>query len=270
MSRKSIVKEVTYGVFGSLLDLIIWQVFLVGASFGKTGPRGVTQAFNEADELLQKINHQTLSSTWHQLRKKRLLTYQQRKNLYSPEISDIGKKRLEESLPQYFNNRPWDKKIYLITYDIPEKYHAKRDLLRYFLIKLKCKLLQESVWLTPYNPRQLIKKFVKANNIAGMVIISDIGSDGGIGEFTIQDLLVRLYNLESLNEKYETFIQNAKKNNKSLKYLMFEFLSVLKHDPQLPFPLLPKRWQGDKANALYEKLKKKYILSFRGRGTENI
>ncbi len=265
MGRKSKVKEVTYGILGSLVDLLIWQVALIGASVGKRGSRGVYQAFAEADEFLQQVNHQTLVVTWHQLIKKEFITYKKRDNLYSPQITEFGKKRLAQILPYYQKDRPWDKKIYLITYDIPEKAHMKRDKLRLFLTSIGCKLLQESNWLTPYNPRELVNGLIKKHNIPGTIIVSDIGEDGGVGETTIQDLLVKLYALEEINDKYDEFLKDTRREERSLQELIFQYLSILKDDPQLPFEILPQQWLGKEAYYTYEKLKEKYIISSRPR-----
>ena len=265
MGRKSKVKEITYGIFGSLVDILIWQVALVGVSVGKYGSRGVYQAFTEADEFLNKVNHTTLAATWHQLLKKGLITYKKRNNLYSPQITEFGRKRLTKTLPHYQAKRPWDKRIYLITYDIPEIAHKKRDQFRLFLKNLGCKLLQESNWLTPYNPRELVNGFVQKFKIPGTVIVSDIGQDGGVGEKTIQDLLVKLYLLEKINDKYEEFLKDARGDEGSWRDLIFQYLSILKDDPQLPFALLPQWWLGDKAYHVYKRLKERYIISSRPR-----
>lgn len=262
MGKKSIVKDLTHGVCASLVDLIIWQIALVGTSVGKTGPRGVHQAFQEADQLLQRINHKTIATTWYQLTKKRLITYQKRNNLYYPKITEFAVKRLKETIPHYYKKRPWDKRIYLVTYDIPEKAHTKRDMFRLYLLRINCKLLQESTWLTPYNPRQLVDKYISEYKIPGTIIVSDVGKDGGIGKTTIPDLLVKLYSLEDLNDKYEKFINEARTKNIPVKSLLFKYLSILKNDPQLPFELLPKGWLGEKAYLSYENLKKKYILTY--------
>lgn len=255
------VREMTGSVFGGLVDLLLWQVYLVGASVGKSGPRGVYQAFQEADETLQKVNHRTLVMAWHQLTKRSLISYNKRGNLYYPEITQYGKKRLEETVPMYHIKRPWDGRVYLVTYDVPEIKHTKRDALRSFLTKLGCKLLQESVWLTPYNPRELIDEFVKNNSVPGTIIVSDVGRDGGIGETTIQDLIVKLYKLERLNQRYEIFISEAKNINMPDQKLLLNYLATLHDDPQLPFELLPGAWLGDEAYKLYQKLLSKYILS---------
>lgn len=273
MRVNPLIKKITAGACGSLVDFLIWYVALVGASIGKTGPSGVHRAFREADEFLEKVNHQTLAATWYQLTRKRLITYKKRQNLYSPQITDFGKKRLEENFPQYRKNRPWDKRIYLVAYDIPENANLKRDKFRFFLKKIGARLLQESTFLTPYNPRQLINEFVRRYKIPGIIIVSDVGTDGGVGETSIQDLLVRLYGLEKLNDRYKEFIskgkndrrefiKNSQLREKPFQYLLFEYLSILKDDPQLPFALLPRGWLGDKAYILYERLKVIYTNSF--------
>ncbi|MBI4990631.1 hypothetical protein HZB96_00885 [Candidatus Gottesmanbacteria bacterium] len=261
MKKKLSVKKISFEVFGSLADLLIWQIALVGASFGQSGSRGVYQAFREADEVLSEINHHTLAATWHQLFKKRLLTYKKRENLYSVEITKFGLGRLKSQIPIYHKKRPWDGKVYLITYDIPEQKSNKRYLLRSILKRLKATPLQESVWLIPYNPREILNDFVNKNNIKASIIVSDIGKDGGIGETDIHDLLIKVYKLESLNEKYEKFMKKARSGKINLKYLLLEYLSILKDDPQLPFGLLPRGWLGYKAYELYMRiLPKKFSI----------
>lgn len=261
MGKKSIMKDLTFGIFGSLADLLLWYTYLVGASFGKSGTRGAYQAFNEADKILENFNHSTITSIWHQLKKKKLLSYQKKQNLFNPIITDFGRKRLKEILPIYHEKRPWDNKIYLIAYDIPENNHIKRNRLRKFLQDMNCKILQESIWLTPYNIRELLNEFVDQKEIPGTIIVSDIGKDGGIGDTSIKDLIVKLYDLEKLNEKYEMFIDNVNNRGKQINNLIFEYLSILKEDPQLPFELLPKVFLGSKAHEIYIQLLNEYRLS---------
>lgn len=255
MGKELSIKKISFEVFGSLADLLIWQIALVGVSFGKTnGPRGVYQAFQEADEILSKVNHHTLAATWHQLFKKRLLTYKKRENLYSVEITKFGLRRLKSHIPNYLKKRPWDRKVYLITYDVPEQEGNKRYLLRSVLKRLGAASLQESVWLTPYNPRKILNDFVEEYKIKASIIVSDIGKDGGIGETDLRDLLVKVYRLEELNDRYEEFIKKTRSGEINSKYLLLEYLSILKDDPQLPFELLPSGWFGHKAYEQYLKL----------------
>lgn len=254
VGKKSVIKEITGGVLGGLADFFLYQIYLVGASVGKTGPRGIYQAFAEADKALEELNHNTLVAVWHELTKKKLITCQKRGNLYYPAVTAYGKKRLQENLPEYQLKRPWDGRIYLVTYDIPETNHAKRDCLRRFLIRIGCKLLQESVFLTPYNPRELINDYLNKETIDGTIIVSDVGRDGGVGETSIQYLIVRLFKLEELNDRYLEFIKDANENTKLVKKLLFDYLAILRDDPQLPFQLLPPGWPGEKAFHIYQKL----------------
>lgn len=251
MRKELSVKKLSFEMFGSLADLLIWQIALVGASFGKKGSRGVYQAFREADEVLSKVNHHTIAATWHQLFKKRLLTYQKRDNLYSVEITEFGLKRLKSHIPKYHKKRPWNGKVYLVTYDVSEQKRNKRYYLRKILKELGAVPLQESVWLTPYNPREILSDFVAKNNIKTSIIVSDLGKDGGIGETNLNDFLIKVYKLESLNARYEKFIKNSRSKNINIRYFLLEYLSILKDDPQLPFELLPTGWLGYKAYKIY-------------------
>jgi phenylacetic acid degradation operon negative regulatory protein len=259
VGKTSPIKHITYEIFGSVFDLLLYQVFLVGASFGKTGSRGVYRAFSEADALLEKVNHHTLATTWHQLTKRRLVTNEKRGRLYFPTITKLGKQRLRASLPFYQENRPWDGRIYLITFDIPENVRSTRNQLRQFLMKIGCKLLQESVWITPYNPRELINEWVREHKIPGTIVVSDTGHDGGIGEDTMQDLLIRVYKLEELNDRYQEFLEEVQERNKPPTILISRYLSILKDDPQLPFQLVPKGFLAGEAYKMYQKLCSEYI-----------
>lgn len=259
MGKNISVKKVTLGICESLLDLFIWHIALVGASIGKKGSRGVYRAFSEADDFLKNVNHTSLTAAWYKLKKKKLIFIQKRKNLYSPAITRFAKKRLEQIIPFYHQKRPWDEKIYLITYDIPENAHTKRSKLRRFLQGLNCRKMQESVWISPYNIRELLNEFIAINSIPGFIIISDIGKDGGVGETTAGDLMRKLYNLDELNKKYHQFINHVTKKNKPLRELIFAYLAILKEDPQLPFELLPPHFLGNQAYIIYKKIEYDYI-----------
>lgn len=90
MKRKIEVKDITYKVFGTITDILLWYTFLIGSSIGKRGSRGIYQAIRDADRTLQEINHQTISTAWHKLLKKGLIVHKRRKNLYHAEITVSG------------------------------------------------------------------------------------------------------------------------------------------------------------------------------------
>jgi len=115
-------------------------------------------------------------------------------------------------------------------------------------------VLQDSLWINPFNPTKLIDTFLSERNIPGTVLISKIGKDGAIGNETLPDLLERVYHLDHLRERYDDFIETYSKHTASPFAGIQEYLSILADDPQLPFPLLPKDFPDRKAHELYTSL----------------
>lgn len=249
---KEIVFKVSEGMLEKLTDLLLWQFFLVGASFGKYGSRGVYEAFFEANQSLEEINYKVFKRAIDNLRRKNFLKWNKKLNSLEIEITREGKQRLAEILPMYREKRTWDKKLYLITYDIPEQKHFLRDLLREYLKKIGCVKLQASVWLTPYSPTMILSKFVKENRLGETILISDLGLEGTVGGEDIKSLVKRVYKLEALNRRYEEFIDKYAQVNYAKTEVGFVFNSILEDDPQLPFEILPKNWLGDKAYKLMQ------------------
>lgn len=88
--------------------------------------------------------------------------------------------------------------LYLVSYDIPTKVNASRDLLRLYLRSIGCGLLQESLWLAPYNPGQLLEEYSREHRIAGTILVSRLGHDGSVGQEKLDALLARVYRLDDL------------------------------------------------------------------------
>lgn len=181
MRRREVIKKVLQisdEAIGTVADLILFQFYYMGASVGqgKTS-RGVYKAIYEADNYLQEFNYQTIKNQLSYLRRRGLIRI-----LKQPEITEEGKKKLRNIFPVYNDKRTWDGSTYLITYDISEKDRFSRDKLRDFLQQTGAGLLQQSVWLTVYNPEVLIKDFVKQERIAGAIIVSCLGKGGYITE----------------------------------------------------------------------------------------
>lgn len=149
--------------------------------------------------------------------------------------------------------------LYLVTYDIPVEHNKDRDNFRYFLGKIGCGMLQESLWVTPYNPKKLIEELVEERDLHGTVLVSHMGKDGSIGDMELPELLDRVYGLSELNERYEKFIREYEGEELTKQQAVFEFLSILEDDSQLPFELLPEDWVGDEAYGQFRKLTKRTI-----------
>ncbi len=245
---RSLVLRLSDGLVGTVMDLLLFQIYLLTASVGKGhSAKGIYQAFAEAEQEFEKFNYQTIKSALKNLKRKGLIRV-----LKEPEITKEGRKRLKSFLPRYDEKRVWDGSLYLVTYDIAEKKKILRDKLRNFLKTLGAGKLQESVWLTVYNPQTLLTEFAKENKLGGAVIVSCIGKDGYIGQKSLSQLLNKVFNLEALNQRYEEFLREFSQKNKPQWQVAVNFYKILRDDPQLPWELLPKDWQGDKAFQLFK------------------
>jgi len=77
-------------------------------------------------------------------------------------------------------NRKWQKKWYLVLFDVPEVQRNKRDYLRRFLLKLGFYPYQKSVYLFPYECEKeirLIKKIVEGAKYMNYIIAEKIENE---------------------------------------------------------------------------------------------
>lgn len=252
---RSIALKLTDGLLRTVTDVTLFTLFLTLSSIGKSKTSvGAYQMFDEAQQWLTDFNYQTIKRTLFQLKKQGLISYGRGMTAETLSITKEGQIRLREIIPAYKKYRTWDGRLYLVTYDIPENQRFHRELLREFLKKLGGAMLQESVWLITYNPRETLRKYIEERNLLGLVIISDMGKDGSVGDEYITSLIRRIYKLDVLNKRYGEFIDQFSRNTKASPFGASRYLSILKDDPQLPFPLLPNDWLGDLAYSLFQKL----------------
>jgi DNA-binding transcriptional regulator PaaX len=98
-----------------------------------------------------KQNH--LRKTIDRLRKRRLVRYVKKDNETIIELTDLGKNeilRFDLSKITIKKLHKWDKKWWLVVFDIPEKYRKNRILFRKKLKELDFYFIQKSVCLCPY------------------------------------------------------------------------------------------------------------------------
>ena len=230
MGQKEIagkVKEITDGIVGSAVDLALLSIYF-SFEFATSGysSRG-WKADEKALNTLSELNYQTIKRSYRRLKQKGMIKITKQKiseELILPQITKEGKKRLESIIPHY-------------------------------LKKIGCGLLQKSVWITPYNPKGLIKKFVDKNKLGDeLVLVSSLQKDGSVGIMSLPDLLERVYKLSDLNERYIDFISLTESERLTREQAIFSYLSILKDDPQIPFKLLPYDWKGDKAYQFFKRI----------------
>lgn len=253
MRGKEVVSVATDGLLRGVTNAVLYWLFILGSSIGKSKTSyGAYQIFREADEALREVNYDTFKQALTNLRKKHLIVQKHKRTTVDIAVTAMGRKRLTELLPTYQKKRPWDGCLYLVSYDIAEVHRRRRDLLREYLRRIGCGPLQESLWITPYNPRDLVDNFIKEYGVKGTILVSRLGRDGAIGDEDIRSLVARVYRLSSLNDRYRNFLYEARKRRKTPFQLAVMYQSILFDDPQLPFTLLPKNWLGDRAHEVFQ------------------
>lgn len=246
------LQQITDGVVGTLTDITLLSIF---SFISAMGPRGRTMySVIHNDEVFRwhdQYNYQTVKQALYRLTKLGLIKRSKRRTTLELLITELGKKRLKQLLPIYHMDRPWDGHLYLISYDIPSAANHARDLLREHIRKTGGALLQDSLWINPYNPAALLNEFVERHTIPGTVLVSRLGSDGAIGEETIHELIRRVYQLDAIADRYDAFLEKYAGKNVSLPELALQYASILKDDPQLPFSLEPPDFPAKEAHELY-------------------
>lgn len=250
---KNDIKKLSDGILARVTDLALVAVFYnLEIAFLKRNEWWKVEG--RVMEDLEEFNYEKLKRGLNQLRQKGLIQTI-KEDLALPKITETGLKKLRSLMPQYDEKRIWDGKLYLITYDLPVKKNKERNYLRNFLKKIGCGMMQQSFWLTPYNPSKLLEKFVEEQNLSeDLILVSTLGRGGTIGGMEFPLLVERVYHLSEINERYKKFIFDCRKQEKPRSQLVFQYLSILSDDPQLPFALLPDWWQGDEAYGQFKKI----------------
>lgn len=240
------------GLFAYSVDLSLWTVAFISALGVPQRTYGqIYRAGREADIFLSEINYEILKNGIREARRRGFLSKAGRGRKAWPEITEEGKRRLANLIPHYDEKRVWDGRIHIITYDVPEKQRNERELLRESLLRIGCGRLQDSVFMTPYNPIETLKQYIDEHGLHGTLIVSDLGKDGSVGDETLAELIIRVYKLHDLNEKYNKWLDQYD-GERIDQASVIEYLNILSEDPQLPFLLLPKWWKGEE---VYDQVK---------------
>jgi phenylacetic acid degradation operon negative regulatory protein len=175
------------------------------------------------------------------------------------DVTSKGQERLKSILPQYFEEKKWDGKWYIVSYDIPENKRWLRGVIRNTLRELKFGSLHKSLWISPYNFLGDVEKIINQYNLETYVLLA---ISDRLGREPSEVLAERIWNLEEINNQYKEFVSEVEDKKLTRSETVFRYLFILQQDPQLPIDLLPSDWQGEKAHRIYKKfvLRNKFTL----------
>ncbi|MBM3283264.1 hypothetical protein FJY90_03330, partial [Candidatus Gottesmanbacteria bacterium] len=89
-------------------------------------------------------------------------------------LTTIGRKKTIRDFSIFaLQKQKWDRKWRLVIFDIAEVSRKTRDLLRLKLKELGFGMLQESVWITPYDIILDFREFVKEKGIGDYVYVME-------------------------------------------------------------------------------------------------
>jgi DNA-binding transcriptional regulator PaaX len=248
--------EATDGLIGSVTDMVLMAMYFTLASPGRHTSYDFDNLVEESKKFVENVNYKTIKNALYTLTQNGQLQRTSDRKFLKIEITQAGNKRIACLCPVYKEQRPWGRHMFLISYDIPVRANTKRAVLRNILIRNGCALLQASLWVTPYDPHSVIRDFNAVYNPAGTIFISKLGTDGAIGEETVRELVRRVYRLDNLAQRYNTFIQRYASAGRplSLPQAAINYFAILKDDPQLPFALLPDNFPCKQANRIFKQI----------------
>lgn len=153
--------------------------------------------------------------------------------------------------------KKWDGLWRIVFYDIPEKQKSTRQSLKIKLQELGFGMVQESVYLSPFNVADDLGEFLVAHGLSEMVFVSvgrKIFGDDSL------DLVKNVWHLDKLQEKYEQLYQKILESN-NFDEAFREYMEVLEEDPCLPLEFLPRDWIGEKVYTVMKGLIRKRLAA---------
>lgn len=174
-------------------------------------------------------------------------------------LTSQGKKKLVRDFPLFaFQGKRWDGKWRVAVFDIPEKQKKTRDYLRNKLAELGFGMLQESVWVTPFDVVQDLREFLEFRHLEDNVFVL-VAKRLFAGNEKI--LAQKIWPLQKINQRYQEILIGYEKNKENVgkkenlaKDLKGKYLEILTLDPCLPRELLPDDWLGEEARRLIKSL----------------
>lgn len=160
--------------------------------------------------------------------------------------------------------QPWDKRWHQVVFDIPETKRKSRDSFRVYVKSLGYGMLTSSVWMSPWNQDESIKRYCKRNSLFDNVFLMATSPIEDTYQSTV--FAHRCWNWAKIEKSYKDFLSeggvelrtlaNAGEKSRFLaKKLVFRYAEIVKEDPQLPTDIAPNAMLAKRANDLYAKIR---------------
>lgn len=220
--------------------------------------------------LLQEFGHngQSVRAAISRMSKQGWVQSEKRGNKSYYSLTERGKSRMDEASKRIYKleTPEWDKQWRMLIYTIPEEKRNLRDELRQELVWSGFGLLSNSCWITPNAMEQQINSLINKYDVGPYVSFFRATYEGMNDHMS---LVEKCWDLEQINERYSKFIKEYSQDYVIDKHkiekgdmsdgscfvkralLVHQYRKFLFIDPSLPKELLPKKWVGDSAAALF-------------------
>lgn len=184
-------------------------------------------------------------------------------------LTEQGKRFIKKH-QEVVRSRPctWDKKWRLVIFDISEKKRNSRDRLRRYLKMLGFGKVQRSIWISPYNFAEIIKRYADKLKLTEDLFQVTVDEFHGLSESVLVEKfwnIMEIHNIYlKLIERYTEKQDELKKRHKQFprtkdssrrilrEHLVWDYQSIRNSDPHLPLELLPSDWGGEQARKFVE------------------
>lgn len=168
----------------------------------------------------------------------------------------------EQAVPE------WDGEWHLVIYSLPENKRRLRRNLVQQLSWLGYGRLSRGAWLSPYDRRDPLQQTLKESETNQYL---HFFSGSYLGNTKIEQVIQECWDFETVVAEYKQFVQHYEPILAKLKaeagqpsaeetfrqrfWVSYDFLPLLRLDPNLPKQFLPDPWVGFQARQLYTTLK---------------
>lgn len=175
-------------------------------------------------------------------------------------LTSFGQKSLSRDFALDRLGKRWDGRWVVVIFDIPEQDRWVRDKLRPDLYSLGFRMLQESVWISPFPIAEDIREYLINSGLAGQALVM-------VGPWMLaggeKNIARKVFKIDQINGEYQLMLEvykEEKDREKAAKDFLSSYLDTLVRDPFLPEALLPDDWVGKRAQKLFQELSKNYLF----------